>query len=143
MSLIQLISPQLSRQALRRKKPDAESDWLYTPDEAFDYIHGRGLGGAIADWPRYYRQIYTHLKPGGWVESQEYEAWIRSDDDTINQTGTWVKEWQEVVDEATLKFGKRFNVAELQKQYLIDAGFVDVSDDVYKVPIGTWPKARN
>ncbi len=25
---------------------DIESDWLYKPNEAFDYIHGRGLGGA-------------------------------------------------------------------------------------------------
>jgi hypothetical protein len=25
---------------------DLESEWLYQPSEAFDYIHGRGLGGA-------------------------------------------------------------------------------------------------
>jgi SAM-dependent methyltransferase len=25
---------------------DIESEWLYRPHEAFDYIHGRGLGGA-------------------------------------------------------------------------------------------------
>ena len=112
---------------------DAESDWMYRPGEAFDYIHGRGLGGSIADWTRFYREVYTHLKPGGWCEIQEYEAWVRSDDDTIYQTGKWVIAWQELVDEASVKFGKKINVAELQKQYLIDAGFVDVRDDVYKV----------
>jgi trans-aconitate methyltransferase len=112
---------------------DAETDWLYTPDEAFDLIHGRALGGSIADWTRFYQQVYAHLKPGGWIEMQEYEAWIRSDDDTINQGGKWVSEWQRLVDEASIKFGKRFNVAEMQKQYLIDAGFVDVQEDIYKV----------
>ncbi|KAJ5568263.1 hypothetical protein N7450_010749 [Penicillium hetheringtonii] len=28
---------------------DAESDWTFTPDEAFDYIHARSLGGGIDD----------------------------------------------------------------------------------------------
>jgi len=143
---------------------DAEADWLYRPDEAFDYIHGRALGGSIADWTRFYQQIYTHLKPGGWIEMQEYEAWISSDDDTINQGGKWVSEWQRLIDEASTKFGKKFNVAERQKQYMIEAGFAHVQDDVYKVcpdsvdepvypemlpmliptktPIGPWAKDR-
>ena len=33
----------------------------------------------------------------------------------------------------TRKFGKILNVAEMHKQRIIDAGFVDVRDDVYKV----------
>lgn len=36
---------------------DAESDWLSAPDEAFDYILRRGLGGSIADWSKFYRQV--------------------------------------------------------------------------------------
>jgi trans-aconitate methyltransferase len=112
---------------------DAEGDWLYRPDEAFDFIHGRALGGSIADWPYFYRQAYTHLKPGGWIEMQEYEAWVKSDDDSMDRNGKSILEVQQLVDEASIKFGKRFNVAELQKQYLIDAGFIDVHDDIYKV----------
>jgi ubiquinone/menaquinone biosynthesis C-methylase UbiE len=112
---------------------DAESDWLYTRDEAFDYIHARSLGGAIADWPRFFRQVYTHLKPGGWVEIQEYETCVKSDDESINRTGKRVTEWQKLVYEAHEKFGKTLNVAEMHKQRIIDAGFVDVRDDIYKV----------
>jgi cyclopropane fatty-acyl-phospholipid synthase-like methyltransferase len=112
---------------------DAESDWLYTPDEAFDYIHARSLGGAIADWPRFFRQVYAHLKPGGWVEIQEYETSIKSDDESINCTGKRVIEWQKLTHEAHEKFGKTLNVAEMHKQRIIDAGFVDVRDDLYKV----------
>ena len=39
---------------------DAESDWLYAPAEAFDYIHGRSLGGSIADWPLFFTVRFTH-----------------------------------------------------------------------------------
>ena len=111
---------------------DVESEWLYRPDEAFDFIHGRGMGGSIQDWPKFYEQAYTHLKPGGWIESQEYETWVSSDDGTIEDC-PYVKQWQVVVNDSAEKFGKRMLVAGEQKQHMIDAGFSDVRDDVYKV----------
>ena len=112
---------------------DVESEWLYRPEEAFDFIHGRGMGGSIANWDALYRQAYTHLKPGGWIEMQEYEGWIWSEDDPLLTKCPYVAQWQQVIDEATAKFGKRLNVAPEQKQNLVNAGFVDVQDDVYKV----------
>lgn len=66
---------------------------------------------------------------------QEYEVRIKSDDDTINDA-KWIVEWQQLLNEASVKFGKKLNVAEMQKQYMIDAGFVDVHDDIYKVCAG-------
>ena len=116
---------------------DAESDWSYKPDEAFDYIHARGLGGSIADWGHFYSQIYEHLTPGGWCEVQEHEGWIFSDDDTIDRGGKATKQWLDLLDEATTKFGKQLNVAARHKQWMIDAGFVDVQDDIYKVSFGS------
>jgi hypothetical protein len=78
------------------------------------------------------------LKPGGWLEMQEYEAWIRSDDDPNLLNAPSVARWQELVDEASIIFGKRVNIAESLKQRFIDAGFEDVRDDVYKVsPLST------
>jgi SAM-dependent methyltransferase len=112
---------------------DAESEWPYRADEAFDFIHGRGLGGSIGNWGRLYGQIYEHLRPGGWYEAQEFEGWIFSDDDTMARGGTATRQWLELLDEATVKFGKQLNVAGRQKQWMIDAGFVDVQDDIYKV----------
>jgi len=112
---------------------DVESEWLYRPEEAFDFIHARGMGGSIANWDALYRQAYTHLKPGGWIEMQEYEAWIWSDDDPLLAKCPYVAQWQQLCDEASMKFGRRLNVATEQKQNLIKAGFVDVQDDVYKV----------
>lgn len=37
------------------------------------------------------------------------------------------------MNEASVKFGKKLDVTKEQKQYMIDAGFVDVRDDAYKV----------
>lgn len=112
---------------------DAESDWSYRADEAFDFIHVRALGGSIADWPHFYDQIYMHLTPGGLCEIQEHEGWLHSDDDSINQTGKFIMQWLNLLDEASTKFGRKLNVAARQKQWMLDAGFIDVQEDVYKV----------
>ncbi|ELR10711.1 hypothetical protein GMDG_04969 [Pseudogymnoascus destructans 20631-21] len=121
---------------------DIENEWIYQPGQEFDFIHGRGLCGSIRDWDRLYRQIYQHLKPGGWLEMQEYEAWVKSDDDPELLNAPAVLQWQQLVDEATVKFGKKLNMADTIKQRFINAGFEDVREDVYQVPIGPWPLDR-
>lgn len=117
---------------------DIESDWVYPPGEKFDYIHGRGLGGSIRDWDRLYSQIYENLNPGGWLEMQEYEAWISSDDDPMLLNSPATARWQELVDLASLIFGKKVNIADSVEQRFIKAGFEDVRDDVYKVCFSEW-----
>lgn len=111
---------------------DMESEWTYLSDEAFDYIHGRVMGGSIGDWDRLLRQIKDHLKPGGWVEFQEYETTVRSEDGTHEKAKT-VLEWAQKLEEASITYGKRLLVAPSLRQKLLDAGFVDVREDVYKV----------
>lgn len=112
---------------------DFEGEWTYRPEEAFDYIHGRGLGGSVKEWDLFYSRLFKTLKPGGWVEMQEYEAWVKSDDDPELSNCPSVLQWQQLIDDASIIFGKRVNIAESVKQRLIDAGFEDVHDDVYKV----------
>ncbi|PYH90270.1 UMTA methyltransferase family protein [Aspergillus ellipticus CBS 707.79] len=119
---------------------DAESDWAYTKEEAFDYIHARSMGGGIGDWERLLRQAYEHVKPGGWVEIQEYEAWVYSDDGT-DRDAVMVQAFQRKLEEASTQFGKRMNVAHDLKGWMENAGFAGVTDDIYKCPIGAWPKA--
>lgn len=50
--------------------------WGLREDEAYDFIHGRSMGGAIKDWTQLFRQIFNNLKPGGWCEMHEYESWV-------------------------------------------------------------------
>jgi cyclopropane fatty-acyl-phospholipid synthase-like methyltransferase len=111
---------------------DAEADWNYSTDEHFDFIHGRGLCGGIADWTRFYGQAYQNLKPGGWLEMVEYGGAFRSDDDTI-QRAPWTRRLCDELYEAGRKFGKRLDVAHMHKKWLEDAGFLDVREEVYKV----------
>jgi SAM-dependent methyltransferase len=112
---------------------DVEDEWVYSSSDAFDFIHGRGMAGSIKDWAKLYNQIYAHLKPGGYLEMQEYETWIRSDDGTLDNCPSII-EWQAKIDEASRAFGKRMNVAGEQKEKLIAAGFEGVTDVVHKVP---------
>lgn len=113
---------------------DAESDWTY---ESLDLIHGRSLGGSIADWPRFYRQCFDTLRPGGYLEMQEHDAWIS----TIEQDlPPWTADWNVTLNHASSIFGKYLNVANNHVDWMRAAGFVDVEDQVHKVPIGTWAK---
>ncbi|KAH6627362.1 S-adenosyl-L-methionine-dependent methyltransferase [Chaetomium tenue] len=120
---------------------DYEDEWTYRDDEAFDYIHGRALSGTVANdgWPDFYRQVRQNLKPGGWCEMQEYDAWIFSDDDSYERA-PWTREWVEKLDGASTMFGKTINVARKHKQWMIDAGFEDVVEKTIRIPIGPWAK---
>ena len=138
---------------------DMESDWSWSHDENFDFIHGRGLGGSVADWPKFHRQVYKHLKAGAWVEMQEYETWVKPHDEYTAKNTPWLAEWLIECNRASELFGKKMNEAEAQKQYMIDAGFLDVREEVFKVcsvfqlrshadimhaqcPIGPWAKDK-
>ncbi|KAK1993100.1 S-adenosyl-L-methionine-dependent methyltransferase [Colletotrichum falcatum] len=118
---------------------DYEDEWTYREDEHFDYIHGRALSGTSSDWARFYDRVMGGLKPGGWVEMQEYDAWIFSDDDSFDRA-VWTKEWVNKLDEASKLYGKQINVAKHHKQWMIEAGFEDVQELVYRIPIGPWAK---
>lgn len=126
------IQPSFSPPNCRFFVDDAESDWTFTHDEAFDYIHARGMCGGIGDWPRFLRQAYSHLKPGGWFEVQEYETCVRSEDGTHEQAAM-LQDWQRKLDQASRAFGKQMNLASSISGWMHEAGFVNVSDDVYKV----------
>lgn len=121
---------------------DAESDWTFTPGEKFDYIHMRSMGGGIGDWPKLFRQAYQHLRPGGWMEVQEFEAAVGSDDGTHLLAPTMV-EWVEKVNEAARQFGKPMNVASQIQSWMETTGFVNVTDDIYKVCFGFFLFVKN
>ncbi|KAK1464521.1 methyltransferase domain-containing protein [Colletotrichum cuscutae] len=50
---------------------DVEKDWLY--EEQFDFIFSRYMAGSLSDWPTLVRRVYENLRPGGWVEFQDYD----------------------------------------------------------------------
>jgi trans-aconitate methyltransferase len=118
---------------------NAEDEWPYLSSKPFDFVHWRVLCGSIKDWPRLYSQAYNHITPGGWIEAQEHDVRVSSDDDSVERA-TEVVKWFKTVDEASEKFGKKMDVADNQKQWMIDAGFVDVQEIIYKVCLTTAVK---
>lgn len=112
---------------------DVESEWTFGPDQAFDFIHGRAIGGSISDFEMLYRRIYDNMNPGGWVEVQEYQAAFYSDDDPSLSKAPNCEKWAGLCNHASEKVGRIFAIAQEQKQKLIEAGFEDVHDDAYKV----------
>ncbi|RDW77903.1 hypothetical protein BP5796_05755 [Coleophoma crateriformis] len=82
--------------------------------ELFDLIHWRMLFTAIKHWPRLYEQAYQNLKPGGWIEVDEHESDINSDDDSVLKAQD-LKDWFKLVAEACAKLGRDSNIAHKQK----------------------------
>ena len=48
----------------------------------------------------------------------------------------------ETINKAADKFGKRLDIAHEHKQWIIDAGFVDVEDHKIPAPVHSWPKDK-
>ncbi|KAI1389041.1 S-adenosyl-L-methionine-dependent methyltransferase [Hypoxylon trugodes] len=116
-----------------------EEDWLQ-PANSLDFIHGRQMAPSIRNWPKMIAEAYNALKPGGWIEFQELECVVKCDDGTMSE------------DDACAGYAKtlmaalhRLGIDSLGfiancRQWLRDAGFINVRDTVLKTPIGTWPK---
>lgn len=113
---------------------DAEAEWSFSRNQPFDFIHARDLGGSITDWPKLIGQAYDHLRPGGWIELQEFEVTLKSDDDTLKLAPT-LCEFLDKLHEASLAFKKPMNIAEMHGQRLVNSGFECVKDEIYKVTL--------
>lgn len=119
---------------------DADEEWNYKEDR-FDLVHTRFMNGfSLKSWPHCYRQAFACLKPGGWLESQEFDLKLMSDDDTIPQDSSLMR-WTHLWNEGIGNFGMtgRCDPDELISQ-MQEAGFVNCQVLRFKMPIGPWPK---
>ncbi|KAI2478875.1 Tam Trans-aconitate methyltransferase [Pyrenophora tritici-repentis] len=119
---------------------DVEEDWPYRPDH-FDFIHGRDLMTAVRDWPRLIQQAYTHLKPGGWIQLASTIPGALSDDDTIPPNSGYVESGR-LYFEIAEKMGAPLDAPRAWNAQMKDAGFINVTDEVFKLPMGTWPRSK-
>ncbi|KAL4886804.1 S-adenosyl-L-methionine-dependent methyltransferase [Aspergillus karnatakaensis] len=116
---------------------DYELDWNFS--QPFEYIHMRGIEGSVKDFQKLFKQANDNLTRGGWFEICDFTVGVFSDDDTA-QKATSLQKWRDLLVEASGKFGKQFSVAGNYKQWMADAGFTDVHEEIYKVPFSPWPK---
>ncbi|ROT37129.1 S-adenosyl-L-methionine-dependent methyltransferase [Sodiomyces alkalinus F11] len=116
---------------------DVEQDWV--EPHSYDYIHYRYIAGSIINWPRLFKQIYDNLSPGGWVEFQESDNILVSEDGTLKPDNAVVKMMNGLMD-ACDKIGRNISPAPSFKKWAEDAGFDNVTQQTFKLPVGTWAK---
>ncbi|USP82267.1 hypothetical protein yc1106_09541 [Curvularia clavata] len=119
---------------------DVEEDWPYRASH-FDFIHGRDLMTAIRDWPRLIAQAYRHLKPGGWIQLASTIPGALSDDNSIPENSGYI-ESARLYFEIAEKMGAPLDAPRSWNAQMKEAGFVNVQDEVFKLPMGTWPRSK-
>jgi hypothetical protein len=83
--------------------------------------------------------LHRAIKPGGWIESQEFDLMAFSDDKTLPSDCAVVK-WCTLMNEGGLKagFDLRLN-SETIRIAMEAAGFKEITVLDLKLPIGLWP----
>lgn len=76
----------------------------------------------------YLTRRHSCTKPGGWVEFQDWDGTIRSDDDTLN--GTDLLMLQESVKDAFIEMGINANPGAECGNWLKEAGFINITTQV-------------
>ncbi|KAL2267210.1 hypothetical protein VTJ83DRAFT_4487 [Remersonia thermophila] len=114
------------------------NEWL---DKDCDLVHFRFTAAILKNVSKVLRYTYESLKPGGWVELQEFSADVLCDDSTMPNDDP-VKYTYDLCQEAFTKFGMNITISTELESYLRDAGFVNIQCIVKKVPIGPWARDK-
>ena len=138
---------------------DFEDDWGYERDP-FDYIHARYLATAVKDWPRLVQQAfkyvfiflpfprceiswesYSCVKPGGWVEFQDWDTKIYSADGSLTKEHTLYM-YHEYACTRRNEAGYTTQPGPHLEKWVRDAGFINVQAHKLPIPLGAWPKDK-
>lgn len=84
---------------------------------------------------------YRHIRPGGWIDQLEMSIEFRSDDGTVTDNHV-LAVWSKTFIEAGEKLGKTFRIADLAQGYMKEAGFKNVTEERFKLPVGPWSKDK-
>ncbi|PLN84923.1 S-adenosyl-L-methionine-dependent methyltransferase [Aspergillus taichungensis] len=120
---------------------DILRDWTWS--EPFDLIHLRMMLGAFTPegWDRLYQQCYENLTPGGWIEHMELDVRLQSDDDTLKED-SYLGGWGPMFIGCGERSGRSLLTQETMRGAMEKAGFVDMHEKLYKIPLGPWPKNK-
>jgi len=80
---------------------------------------------------------HSHLEPGGWIDQLEMDIQFSSDDNTIPEKHVFTQ-WSDTFIDAGEKVGKTFKIGEQAAGLMKTAGFINVTESQYKVPLGGW-----
>lgn len=135
------IQPSFVPPNLQFEIDDFTKEWTFEVQR--DFIHMRFLGGSVSDWRHLYESAYRATKPGGWIETHEFNPVFHSQNESIVD-GSAIATWGTIFEEGCKQLGTSFIPlpSDVQMKHLEAVGFVDIQSRIIKVPIGNWPKER-
>jgi hypothetical protein len=86
-------------------------------------------------------QAYKFAKPGGWVEFQDFDMKFYSTDGTFIP-GSSPDVWTQEIAMSLRFFGREPEPGPKLEQWLLEAGFENISAQVLPIPVGLWPRDK-
>ncbi|KZL81778.1 methyltransferase domain-containing protein [Colletotrichum incanum] len=100
----------------------------------YDVVHTRAVFDDSRYWPKFYRDAYHHLKPGGLLEIEAVQWILQSDDGTLPNDSA-LRHWAGILYGS--KDGKQYLDFENTKSQLEAVGFI-ASEEIIKLPVSAW-----
>ncbi|KAK1525191.1 UMTA methyltransferase [Colletotrichum abscissum] len=133
------VQPRLVPTNVRFEIDDVESDWVY--EEQFDFIFSRYMAGSLSDWPTLVSRAYENLRPGGWVEFQDYDFEFSSLDGSLRPDHK-THQWDQAFLEAARLCGIEPCPGSKLENWVENAGFINIGHKTISVPLGPWAKDK-
>ena len=124
---------------VRFEVDDCESPWAY--DGQFDFVFSRYMCTSLLNWPGLVNQAFKHIRPGGFVEFQDFDMLFYSEDGTLKESSNASK-WIQMIVGANRHAGREPSPGPKLEGWMRDAGFEDIVSHKFKIPIGPWAKDK-
>ncbi|KAI0603109.1 S-adenosyl-L-methionine-dependent methyltransferase [Biscogniauxia sp. FL1348] len=132
---LERVHPEFELPNCRFQVFDFTERWMFG---SFDFIHLRMLGSLPSD--EVITSIYDNLNPGGWAEFTEWIVILQSPDHSIDHTAFY--KWNRYIQKGMHKIGKSITYPLEYKNVLRKAGFSNITERKYAVPVNTWPPGK-
>ncbi|KAI9644863.1 hypothetical protein NHQ30_006890 [Ciborinia camelliae] len=109
--------------------------------DSVDFVYSRLLICGMTDWPGYVRDVFSVLKPGGWVEMDDIVENVFYTDNRIIPHDEW--EWLRLARQGGALQGLDLDCGLNACKYMEDAGFVDIQTWEFAIPFWRVPNASS
>ncbi|KAG5947573.1 hypothetical protein E4U60_002920 [Claviceps pazoutovae] len=119
---------------------DFEKDaWPTQCSRDYDYIHLRHTLICFDSTPAVLRRAFELLRPGGWIEFYEPNmTFVRMDKSPLE--GTAYAKWASLIVQVARRGGRDLTKTVHYAAWLREAGFVNVTEKRFGLPMNAWPK---
>ncbi|KAG6228811.1 hypothetical protein E4U25_007543 [Claviceps purpurea] len=122
---------------------DFEKDtWPAQCGHDYDYIHMRHTLICFDSTPAVFRRAFELLRPGGWIELYEHNVtYVRMGKTKAPPLeGTAYAKWASLIIQVARSGGRDLVKTVHYAAWLREAGFVNVTEKRFGLPMNAWPK---